>query len=118
MRRREPEITFQHFQVFTFGSDEEYVAVFGSVDNAARVWNSVRDEFLDRWNLWGMPEAWWRFEPEVPAELRRGPSVILSNADATKWKNLEHSRRQYLLGIGIDPTPPLRGAFGSNAVQD
>jgi hypothetical protein len=118
MRRPNPEITFHHFQVFTFGSDEEYVAVFGSVDNAERVWSTVRDEFLDRWNLWGMPEAWWRFEPEIPAELRSGPSMILSNADATKWNTIERARRQYLLTIGIDPTPPPRRAFGSSAVQD
>ena len=35
---REPDISFDHFQAFTFGSDEELIAVFGSLETARTVW--------------------------------------------------------------------------------
>lgn len=106
---REPGIPFEYFQVFTFGSDEDLIRAFGSIEEAEAVWQSVRDEFLRRWDLWGMPEAWWRFEPGVPHELRSGPPMILSEADADRWEDLESARRRYLENIGIDPTSRRRG---------
>ncbi len=118
MRRREPGITFEHFRLFTFGSDEELVAAFGSIETAEGVWNSIRDEFLLRWNMWGMPEAWWRFEPGIPAELRSGPAAIFNNADAAKWRSIERARRRYLLSIGIDPISPRPMASGEDSSRD
>ena len=112
-RRRQPDITFRDFRLFTFGSDEELIAAYGSLDNAEQNWRSIRDEFLWRWHLWGMPEAWWRFEPGIPEELRSGPPAILSNADAVKWEMIEQGRRQYLRSIGIDPTSSHRGNAAS-----
>ncbi len=113
-RTRQAEIPFEYFRVFTFGSDVELVAMFGSLARAERVWAAVKDEFLERWDLWGMPEAWWRFEPDVPDELRSGPHAIITDADAAAWERLEDSRRRYLSGIGISPTPQRRHvAFGS-----
>jgi hypothetical protein len=113
-RKQQPEITFEYFRVFTFGSDVELVAMFGSLARAELVWAAVREEFLRRWDLWGMPEAWWRFEPGVPDELRRGPHAIITDADAAVWDRLEKSRRHYLTSIGISPTPQRRHvAFGS-----
>jgi hypothetical protein len=110
MRRRKRVITFDHFRVFTFGSDEELVAIFGSLEEAERVWQSIRDDFLERWDLWGRPEAWWRFEPGIPEELRSGPPAIITEADAAEWRSIEQARRRYLLSIGADPTPPPRHA--------
>ena len=113
-RKRQLEIPFEYFKVFTFGSDVELVAMFGSLASAERVWRAVKDEFLRRWDLWGMPEAWWRFEPDVPGELRRGPHAIITEADAAAWDRLEIARRSYLSSIGISPTPPRRYVtFGS-----
>ncbi len=103
---REPDIPFEHFQVFTFGSDEELTAVFGSLEAAEAAWQSVRDEFLRRWDLWGMPEAWWRFEPDIPEHLRSGPPLVLSESDADRWRVLEAARRRYLASLGIDPQAP------------
>jgi hypothetical protein len=114
-RKRPRQIPFDHFRLFTFGSDEELVAVFGSLEKAAGVWRSVRDDFLERWDLWGMPEAWWRFEPGIPADLRRGPPAILTTADAAEWARIEQARRQYLVSIGIDPARPRQFVpFGSD----
>lgn len=115
MRRsgRRIEIPFEYFRVFTFGSDVELIAKFGSLERAERVWGAVKGEFLSRWDLWGMPEAWWRFEPGIPDALRRGPHAILTAADATAWDELEDARRAYLSRVGIRPTPPRGGAgFG------
>lgn len=113
-RRRRVEIPFEYFRVFTFGSDVELVAMFGSLTRAERVWRAVEDEFLRRWDLWGMPEAWWRFEPDVPDALRRGPHAIITDADAAAWERLETARRSYLASLGISPTPQRRHvAFGS-----
>lgn len=99
------EITFLQFRTFCFGSDEELAATYGSLEAARRQWEQVREEFLERWNLWGMPQAWWRFEPDVPDELRNGPALILTNADAEEWRRLDAARRRYLVSVGIDPTP-------------
>ena len=108
MRRRHPPerpIGFSHFQAFAFGSDAELVAAFGSLDAAATEWGRVRDEFLAEWDLWGRPQAWWRFEPGVPDDLRTGPPQILTNADGDAWRSLEQARRRYLVSVGIDPIP-------------
>ena len=114
-RARTREIPFRYFQLFTFGSDEELTNGFGSVAEAERVWASVRDDFLERWDLWGMPQAWWRFEPDIPEELRKGPHAILTDADAATWQRIEMGRRRYLVSRGIDPAPPRRYVpFGSD----
>ncbi len=102
-RRRRSAIPFGYFRLFTFGSDEELVAAFGSLEDAERVWRSVHDEFLARWRLWGMPEAWWRFEPAVPEGLRRGPDAIITENDAREWDAIEGARRRYLRSLGLDP---------------
>lgn len=83
------------FKVFTFGSEEEFLGTFGSLERAKAEWDAVRDEFLERWNLWGMPSAWWMFEPDVPADLRRGPHAILTEDDADEWTRIEMARRRY-----------------------
>ncbi len=112
MRRHRP-IPFEQFRVFTFGSDAELRARFGTLDAAARAWRAARDEFLRRWDLWGRPEAWWRFEPGVPDDLRSGPPAIITAADADEWARIEAGRRRYLASIGVDPVPPRRGTpFG------
>ena len=105
-------ITFVQFRMFCFGSDEELIANWGSLEEAEREWNLVKETFLERWNMWGMPQAWWRFEPDVPEDLRTGPSMILSNADAEEWRRIDMARRRYLVSLGIDPTPDLSGGFG------
>lgn len=102
-RRRRSAIPFGYFRLFTFGSDQELVAAFGSLEEAERVWQSVRDEFLTRWRLWGMPEAWWRFEPEIPEELRSGPHAIITENDAREWDVIDRGRRGYLRSLGLDP---------------
>lgn len=116
--RRKPKhqtLPFQYFHLFTFGSRQELAAAFGSIEAAERAWRSVRTEFLERWQLWGRPAAWWHFEPGVPDELRAGPHAILTDADAAEWHRLEQGRRRYLLSIGIDPAPPLpHVAFGDD----
>jgi hypothetical protein len=107
MRRRRPRaIPFEYFRLFTFGSDQELMAAFGSLDEAERVWRSMHDEFLARWRLWGMPEAWWRFEPAVPDDLRRGPHAIITEGDARRWDAIERGRKRYLQSLGIDPRRP------------
>lgn len=112
-RKQTTEIPFFHFKVFTFGSEEEFVGTFGSLERAKAEWDAVRDEFLERWDLWGMPSAWWMFEPDVPADLRRGPHAILTEDDADEWTRIEMARRRYLVSIGIDPARPRRHApFG------
>jgi hypothetical protein len=103
-RRHRDLISFDYFRLFTFGSAEELVAAFGSLEGAERIWSSIRDEFMERWNLWGMPEAWWRFEPGVPPELAGGPHAIITDADAAAWDRVAEGRRRYLREIGIDPT--------------
>lgn len=103
MKRPSDKINFAHFRAFTFGSDEEMIATFGSMDVAEREWLALRDDFLDRWNMWGMPQAWWRFEPGVPEELRTGPPVIFDERDAAEWDRIDAARREYLRSIGIDP---------------
>ncbi len=114
-RRRTRAIPFDHFRVFTFGSAEELRAKFGSLESAAREWRAVRDEFLECWDLWGRPEAWWRFEPRVPDDLRAGPAAIITTADAAEWERIEADRRRYLASIGVDPTPARGHApFGEN----
>ncbi len=107
-RTKTHEISFEQFRLFTFGSDEELTAAFGSLERAAEVWRSVRDEFLDRWHLWGMPEAWWRFEHEIPDGLRRGPHAIITAADAAAWRRLDHERRAYLSSRGVNPVARSR----------
>lgn len=102
-RKRVPTIPFGYFRLFTFGSDQELVGAFGSLDQAERVWQSVRDEFLSRWRLWGMPEAWWRFEPEIPEDLRSGPHAIITEGDARAWDTIDQARREYLRSLGLDP---------------
>ncbi len=100
--------------MFTFGSAVELVAMFGSLADAERVWNSVSEEFMSRWKLWGMPEAWWRFGQGIPDALRHGPHAIITEKDAAEWERLEEGRRRYLASIGIEPTPPRRvAAFGA-----
>lgn len=107
-RRRRSAIPFGYFRLFAFGSDEELVAAFGSLDEAERVWRSVRVEFLARWRLWGMPEAWWRFEPEVPEGLRRGPHAIITESDANEWDAIGRAREQHLRSLGLDPREAWR----------
>ena len=105
-RKRVPTIPFGYFRLFTCGSDQELVGAFGSLEEAERVWRSVRDEFLARWRLWGMPEAWWRFEPAVPEGLRRGPHAIITASDARRWDAIDGARRNYLRTLGVDPQRP------------
>ena len=117
MRRRRSNrhvITFAHYRVFTFGNDEELVRSFGSIERAEAEWNRVRSAFLRAWNLWGMPEAWWRFEPGVPDELRVGPALIITEADADELGKLDRARRRYLTSRGIDPTPPIGRPFDTS----
>ena len=102
-RKRVPTIPFGYFRLFTFGSDQELVAAFGSLEEAERVWQSVRDEFLTRWRLWGMPEAWWRFEPAIPEDLRRGPHAIITEATLARGMTIDQARREYLRSLGLDP---------------
>ncbi len=114
-RKRQPEFSFEQFRVFAFGSDEELIAAFGSLANAEQAWQAARDGFLERWDLWGMPEAWWRFEPGVPDHIRSGPDAITTDADAKEWDRIEMERRRYLVTLGIDPAPERRyTAFGSD----
>jgi hypothetical protein len=109
------EISFREFQAFTFGSLGELEVVFGSEAAARRRWDEIRTDFLDQWDLWGRPEAWWLFEPGVPEELRAGPSAIITSADARRWDELDRARRDHLRSIGIDPTPKRRyTAFGTD----
>lgn len=98
--------------MFSFGSDEELAIAFGSLAEAESHWNEIREEFLSHWNLWGMPQAWWRFEPGVPNDLRTGPALILRDADADEWRTIDMARRRYLVSLGIDPTPDRSGPFG------
>ncbi len=113
--RKRREIPFDHFRLFTFGSQDELVDAFGSLEEAEVAWRSVRDHFLERWDLWGRPEAWWLFEPGIPEDLREGPHAIITNADAAEWERIEQARRRYLVSIGIDPAPPRRFVpFGSD----
>ena len=91
------------------------MAAFGSLERAERVWRSVREEFLRRWDLWGMPAAWWRFEPGIPEDIRSGPHAIITDADAAECDRIEDARRRYLSSIGIDPTPDRQSdPFGSD----
>ena len=108
----EPEITFVQFRIFSFGSDEEFIVSFGSLEEAGREWALVREAFLEQWTLWGMPQAWWRFEPDVPDDLRTGPALILTEADADEWRSIDMARRRYLVSVGMDPTPDRSGPFG------
>ena len=135
-RSKEPVITFGHYRVFTFGSDEELIRSFGSIEDAEKEWTRVRSTFLKAWNLWGMPEAWWRFEPGVPDELRVGPSAASPGAASMhdsldgphrgrarggpstsvqgappRSRELDRARRTYLAMVGIDPTPPVGRPF-------
>jgi len=103
LRRRTSAIPFGYFRLFAFGSDQELVAAFGSLEAAERVWRSLHDEFLARWRLWGMPEAWWRFEPAIPDDLRRGPHAIITAADAREWDAIDIARQGYLRSLGLDP---------------
>lgn len=113
MARGKPQITFVDFKVLTFGSDAELSATYGSLEEAERRWDQLREEFLDRWTLWGRPQAWWRFEPDIPSELRNGPALILTDADADEIRDLDMARRRYLLSRGIDPTPPQSRPFAN-----
>lgn len=102
-RSRTRGISFDQFRLFAFGSDEELVAAFGSLKQAGDAWLSVREQFLERWHLWGMPEAWWRFEREIPDELRCGPHAIITAEDAAQWRRIDTGRRAYLSSLGVDP---------------
>jgi hypothetical protein len=110
-RSNKPVITFGHYRVFTFGNDEELIRSFGSIEEAEVEWARLRSTFMEAWNLWGMPEAWWRFEPGVPDELRVGPAMILTAADADELRELDRARRRYLTTKGIDPMPPIGRPF-------
>lgn len=108
-------IRFDHFRVFTFGSEQELISVFGSMKAAKDAWNTTKSEFLKRWDLWGMPSAWWHFEPGVPEDIRSGPHAIISESDAREWERIEMARRRYLISLGIDPAPQRKYApFGSD----
>ncbi len=111
-KKRHDSITFIDFKVFTFGSDEELIAGYGSLEDAELAWMAIRDEFLERWNLWGMPQAWWRFEPGIPEDLRSGPALILTEADADTWRGIDLARRPFRWSRGVDPTPSRSGPFG------
>ncbi len=106
-RARPPSIPFDRFRLFAFGSREELIEAFGTMEEAERAWQAVRDEFLERWQLWGRPAAWWHFEPGVPDELRAGPHAILTDRHADEWRRLEQARRRYLLSLGVDPALDL-----------
>lgn len=117
MRRRQRghDITFSEFKAFTFGSAGELIAVFGDLARAEQRWEEVRETFLERWDLWGRPEAWWRFEPGIPEALRTGPSAVITYGDAEVWNQLDRDRRAYLESIGIDPEPDRSfTAFGTD----
>lgn len=101
-------IPFEQYQLLATGSDEELVAGFGSIEAARSRWFEVRDTYLEHWNMWGMPQAWWRFEPDIPDHLRVGPAAILSERDGDVWRELDRARRRYLVELGIDPAPPRR----------
>ncbi len=103
-RNNDDKLDFVMFRLFAFGSDEELLRGFGSLEQAEEAWALARDEFLARWKLWGRPQAWWRFEPGVPDDLRRGPHAILTDADADEWRRIDLARRRYLVSLGIDPT--------------
>ena len=114
-RKASPDISFREFQAFTFGSQAELETVFGSVAAAQERWNAVRDQFLEQWDLWGRPEAWWLFEPDVPEELRAGPPAVITYADADRWRMLDAARQEYLRSLDIDPRPERRHTpFGSD----
>ena len=110
-RKKEPEISFPRFQVFAFGSEVELLEAFGSLERAEAEWRAVRDRFLEGWNLWGMPAAWWRFEPGVPDDIRSGPHAIITARDMAEWERIEAARRRYLAERGLDaalpPSPPV-----------
>ncbi len=89
------------------------IGSFGSLEQAEAQWARVKERFMKRWNLWGMPQAWWRFEPGIPEELRCGPALILTDADADTVRELDEARRRYLRSIGIDPTPEIGRPFAS-----
>ena len=57
-RKKKGEISFRCFQLFAFGSDVELAEAFGDLGRAEAEWRSVRELFLERWNMWGMPSAW------------------------------------------------------------
>ena len=105
-RKKEPEISFPRFQVFAFGSEVELLEVFGSLERAEAEWRAVRDRFLEGWNLWGMPAAWWRFEPGVPDDIRSGPHAIITVRDMAEWERIEAARRRFLAERGLDAALP------------
>ena len=112
-RKKKGEISFQYFQLFAFGSDVELAEAFGDLGRAEAEWRSVRELFLERWNMWGMPSAWWRFEPGVPDDLRSGPHAIITEGDMAEWERIEDGRRRYLTELGMDGDPPRpRPPFG------
>ncbi len=114
-RQSSSDISFREFQAFTFGSVAELTAVFGSIDTARSRWQQVRSDFMEHWDLWGRPEAWWLFEPGIPDELRSGPPAVITYADAERWNRLDEARRRYLRSMGIDPQPTRRyTAFGED----
>lgn len=114
-RKPAAEISFPEFQALTFGSVADLEAVFGSMAAARSRWQEVRHDFMERWDLWGRPEAWWMFEPGIPDELRAGPAAVITYADADQWRTLDAARQEYLRSIGIDPTPERRHTpFGSD----
>lgn len=107
-RKNGEDIPFDVFKAFTFGSAAELISTFGSLEAARDRWFEVRGEFLERWDLWGRPEAWWLFEPDIPQDLRAGPPAVITYADADQWNRLDRARRDYLSSIGIDPSPERR----------
>jgi len=107
-RKASPDISFREFQAFTFGSQAELETVFGSVAAAQERWNAVRDQFLEQWDLWGRPEAWWLFEPDVPEELRAGPPAVITSAHADRWRAPEAARQAALRPLDIHPGPETR----------
>ncbi len=97
VRRSRPSLV--ELTLLGFGSDEELVAYYGSLEEAADAWRRHRSEVLARWPN-GRPQAWWRFEPGIPEDLRRGPHLVLTRADTRVWDELEDRRRAFLARRG------------------
>jgi hypothetical protein len=74
--------------------------VFGSDEERAAAWRENRHRFLDATNLGTRVSAFWRYEPDVPDELREFPCVTtydsLEDAVADHHR-LGCARRRWLL---------------------
>jgi len=105
-RRRARRPSLVELTLLGFGSDEELIAYYGSLERAAAAWRRHREEVMAHWPN-GRPQAWWRFEPEVPDDLRTGPPLVLTRADARAWDELEARRRAFLAARGESRPGPI-----------